>query len=232
MALHTLRAADEVRAPQFGHAEGDLDAEMVAAATIIRQRTRNFDPSTSRDRYQEALQQLIEAKMKGLIIKPKVVPMPSPVIDLMAALKRSLAGDPGAPEQQTAKRKRTKRAPDRSQPALLLPLTGDRKQNNGAWQSRRSPALRSEVEGRDRFASISMTCRRPSHAATPNSKLLALGPVTASTMSIAASEPPPWPRSRSPGHDARTDRTVAGFGALGAPPPCSDSSVAPTPTAT
>jgi hypothetical protein len=29
--------------------------------------------------------------MKGLIIKPKVVPMPSPVIALMAALKRSLA---------------------------------------------------------------------------------------------------------------------------------------------
>src|SRR5436190_6362978 len=98
MALFTLRAAGEVRAPQFGHAEGDLDAEMVAiAAAIIRQRTGNFDPSTYRDRYQEALQQLIEAKMKGLIIKPKVVPMPSPVIDLMAALKRSLAEDPGAP---------------------------------------------------------------------------------------------------------------------------------------
>jgi non-homologous end joining protein Ku len=33
---------------------------------IIRQRTGNFDPSTYRDRYQEALQQLIEAKMKGV----------------------------------------------------------------------------------------------------------------------------------------------------------------------
>ena len=37
MALFTLRAAGEVRAPQFGTAEGDLDAEMVAiAGTIIR----------------------------------------------------------------------------------------------------------------------------------------------------------------------------------------------------
>ena len=128
MTLFTLRAAAEVRAAQFGSAEGDLDAEMVAiAGAIIRQRTGNFDPSTYRDRYQEALQQLIEAKMKGLSIKSKVVPTPSPVIDLMAALKRSLAEDSGAPEQRTAKRKQTKQAPDRRQPVLLLPLTGDRK---------------------------------------------------------------------------------------------------------
>jgi len=49
MALFTLRAAAEVRAPQFGSAEGDLDAEMVAiAGAIIRQRSGNFDPSTTR----------------------------------------------------------------------------------------------------------------------------------------------------------------------------------------
>ena len=130
MALFTLRAAGEVRAPQFSGAEGDLDAEMVAiAGAIIRQRTGHFDPSTYRDRYQEALQQLIEAKMKGLTIKPRPLLTPSPVIDLMAALKRSLTQEPSAPEQRTAKRKRTKQAPDRRQPALLLPLTGDRKRN-------------------------------------------------------------------------------------------------------
>src|SRR5207248_9198421 len=56
MALFTLRAASDVRAPQFGSAEGDLDAEMVAiAGAIISQRTGHFDPSTYRDRYQEAL---------------------------------------------------------------------------------------------------------------------------------------------------------------------------------
>ena len=93
MALFTLRAASEVRAPQFGSAEGDLDAEMVAiAGAIIRQRTGHFDPSTCRDRYQEALQQLIEAKAKGLTIKPRAVSTPSPVIDLMAALKRGRSG--------------------------------------------------------------------------------------------------------------------------------------------
>ena len=102
---------------------------MVAiAVAIIRQRTGNFDPSTYRDRYQEELQQLIEAKIKGLPIKPRAVSTP-PVIDLMAALKRSLAQEPSALEKKTAKKKRTGQALDRSQPALLLPLTGDRKRN-------------------------------------------------------------------------------------------------------
>jgi DNA end-binding protein Ku len=112
MALFTLRAAGEVRVPQFGSTEGDLDAEMAAiAGTIIRQRTGNFDPSTYSDRYQEALQQLIEAKTKGVTIEPRAVSTPSPMIDLMAALKRSLAQEPSAPEQRTAKGSKPKRHP-------------------------------------------------------------------------------------------------------------------------
>ena len=154
MALFTLRAAGEVRAPQFGSAEGDLDAEMVAiAGAIIRQRTGQFDPSAYRDRYQEALQQLIEAKTKGLTIKPRAVSTPSPVIDLMAALKRSLAQEPSAPEQRTAKRNQTKKVPDRRQPALLLPLTGARK------GKQRPSADRALASTKERIASIKKRSR-------------------------------------------------------------------------
>jgi DNA end-binding protein Ku len=139
MALFTLRAADEVRAPQFGSAEGDLDSEMVAIATaIIRQRTGKFDPSTFRDRYQEALRQLIEAKMNGLAIRPRAVSMPPPVIDLMAALKRSLVQDTPAARRAATKRKPSKTTPDRRQGAMLLPLTGGR-------QRKTEPATESSV---------------------------------------------------------------------------------------
>jgi len=74
MVLITLRAAEEVRVPQFTRSDAAIDPEMLAiAGAIIGQRTGKFDPSRFRDRYQESLRELIEAKMKGLPIKPREV---------------------------------------------------------------------------------------------------------------------------------------------------------------
>jgi DNA end-binding protein Ku len=127
MVLITLRAAEEVRVPQFTKSDGAVDAEMLAIArAIIGQRAGKFDPSRFRDRYQESLRELIEAKMKGLPIKPREVSTPAPVIDLMAALKLSLVQEP--PTTKGAKtKKRAQAAPDRRQRALLLPVSGSRK---------------------------------------------------------------------------------------------------------
>jgi len=121
MALITLRAFEEVRPPEFGTSDTEIDPEAVAIARmIIERRAGHFDPSTFRDRYQDALRELIEAKMRGLSVKPRTVPSPSPVIDLMAALKQSLGQETGEPGGKP----RRKAAGDRRQRSLLLPVSG------------------------------------------------------------------------------------------------------------
>jgi len=73
------------------------------------------------------LRALIETKLRGLPIRPREVVAPPPVIDLMAALKRSLAQDTPAISSTTTKEKRARPAADRRQRSLLLAVAGGRK---------------------------------------------------------------------------------------------------------
>jgi DNA end-binding protein Ku len=85
---------------------------MIAIAEkIIEQQSGPFDPSEFKDRYEDALRDLIEEKKKG---KGRVVSVEEPedtnVVDLMEALRRSL-GQSGGERRKPAERKPAAKAP-------------------------------------------------------------------------------------------------------------------------
>src|SRR3712207_1088213 len=102
--LETLRYADEVQKAQNYFREisdAKPDEELLdLAETLIEKKAAPFDPSKFHDRYIEALHDLIERKRKGKTIQTEDEAAPARggnVIDLMAALKRSLDKPEAAP---------------------------------------------------------------------------------------------------------------------------------------
>jgi len=119
LVLETLRYEDEVRKAQGYFKEiGDAkpDKGMVdLAKTLIEQKAAPFDASEFHDRYVEALEELIarKAKARGKKILEDVeepeAARGSNVIDLMAALKKSVGGK--AEARPAAKKAVAKKAP-------------------------------------------------------------------------------------------------------------------------
>lgn len=104
LLLETLRYADEVRAGQsFFDAidEAKPKKELLDLAnTLIEQKSAPFDASEFEDRYSETLKKLIDKKAKSKSKKAVIEDVDDPdvssgsnVIDLMAALKKSVEGD-------------------------------------------------------------------------------------------------------------------------------------------
>ena len=115
MLLETLRYADEVREGQkfFGSIGDDKPEEELLdlASTLIEKKTAPFDASEFEDRYAEALHKLIDKKAKAKGNKTIIEDVEEPsgdggnVIDLMAALKKSVDGE--KPAKSSAKKKKS-----------------------------------------------------------------------------------------------------------------------------
>jgi len=123
--LETLRYADEVhKSSGFFRDIGDHkpDPDLLdMASMLIERKAGEFDPKDFHNRYVDALHRLIEEKQKkkgAKIIEDPDADAPPPkgsnVIDLMAALKKSLGDQKKGAKKAPAKASTTKKEPARA----------------------------------------------------------------------------------------------------------------------
>ena len=80
------------------------------AKHIVEQKSGHFEPERFEDHYETALAELLAKKQKGLPIEAVKRPAPGNVVNLMDALRQSLASDKTAKAPQTAKTPPAKKA--------------------------------------------------------------------------------------------------------------------------
>jgi DNA end-binding protein Ku len=106
LMLHTMYYEDEVRkVDQFGKTSGiELkDAEVKVAHQLVEALAADFDPKKYYDTFEENVKKMIQARLEGKEVTPVEKPRkPAPVVDLMAALKESLAQIPKKPAQRVS----------------------------------------------------------------------------------------------------------------------------------
>jgi DNA end-binding protein Ku len=134
LVLETMVWPDEVRTPDFGFLDEDVTVrpqELAMAESLIESMSADFDPEQYHDEYREALEQVIEAKVEGreVVEQPVQEEDTGSVVDLMAALRASVAAakkgrgedDSGsAPAKKAPAKKATaaaKKAPAKKAPA-------------------------------------------------------------------------------------------------------------------
>src|ERR1051326_7152565 len=116
LMLHTMYYAEEVREVEgFGPPDVEIkDSELKVAHQLIEALAGDWDPEKYHDSFQDNLKKLIETKLEGgkvvEVEKPKKL---APVVDLMAALKQSLAEmegkkKPAAGTKETATAKKSR----------------------------------------------------------------------------------------------------------------------------
>lgn len=120
LVLHTLYYPEEIRAVAEYDNQPEVDvqkAEIDLAEQFMKQLTAEFQPEKFKDEYEVRVEQLLESKQgQGAAPAKQTKKKLAPVIDLMEALRQSMAHPPAvaeaeeppkkAPQRATAQRKR------------------------------------------------------------------------------------------------------------------------------
>jgi DNA end-binding protein Ku len=133
LLVMTLRNADEVRdAKEFFSDIQDEQPEqemLDLASALIEQKSGAFDPSEFKDRYQEAVVDMVKRKVKGQEPVVAKAPERGKVINLMDALRQSLDADRKPPARSRPRKAAEKPAAEK--PAAK-PAASKRKRSSAA----------------------------------------------------------------------------------------------------
>jgi DNA end-binding protein Ku len=113
LVLHTMYFANEIRElPEYGVLENVAlkPQEVKLTEQLVESMTEHFKPKQYHNEFQERLKKLIEAKLHGKSVAiADEGPRRAPVIDMMSALKKSLAATSSTSPASTSKKKESKR---------------------------------------------------------------------------------------------------------------------------
>jgi DNA end-binding protein Ku len=96
LVVHTMLWPDEVRSPELPEDVRDVqprEPELAMASSYIDAMTGSFKPGEYHDDYRAALEELVASKVEGreVVTPPSVEGEEAEVVDLMEALRRSVA---------------------------------------------------------------------------------------------------------------------------------------------
>ena len=93
IVMHTMYYADEVKKGEEFRTDTSLvkEKELELAKSLVESLAASFQPEKYKDTYRENLQAVIQAKLQGQEVVETPAPQMAKVIDIMDALKQSLA---------------------------------------------------------------------------------------------------------------------------------------------
>jgi DNA end-binding protein Ku len=95
LLMNTLNWPDEIRSTEgLKGLDGDVKInpkELEMAKALIESLADSFDPSRYKDEYKEAVMRVVQAKIDGEVIEAPAAPQTAKVMDLMEALRASVA---------------------------------------------------------------------------------------------------------------------------------------------
>jgi DNA end-binding protein Ku len=126
--LETMYWPDEIREADFGGVDVSAKVrpnELEMAQTLIDNLTADWDPAEFKDDYREALLRIVEAKINGEEIEIVEAEPTAKVVDLMEALKASVAAAKKEPKAEPAPKKKPTKKTTAKKPAPRKKAVGE-----------------------------------------------------------------------------------------------------------